>query len=65
MVRRVADDFPAIRARLDELRREQETAAASDRQATIGPQPYDVSKLARHGLQGHILRYLSRRSATG
>jgi hypothetical protein len=49
---RAADDFPAIRARLDELKRQREAAAASDHQATLGPRPYAVSlKLARPGLR--------------
>jgi len=60
---RAADDFPAIRARVDELKRERE-AAASDPQATIGPRPYAVGgKSAQPGLRGQLLRALSRGSA--
>jgi hypothetical protein len=61
---RAADDFAAIRARVDELRREREAAAVSDRQTTIGPRPYTVSsKLAQPGLRGQLLRALNRGSA--
>jgi len=41
---RAADDFAAIRARLEELRRERaEGAADRDRDVIMGPRPYYVS----------------------
>jgi hypothetical protein len=60
---RAADDFSAIRARVDELRREREAAAASDQQTTIG-RPYAASsKSAQPGLRGQLFRALNRGSA--
>jgi hypothetical protein len=39
---RAADDFPAIRARLEELRRERGGVTAADDRTTVGPRPYAV-----------------------
>jgi hypothetical protein len=41
---RAADDFPTIRARMEELRRERAEALTNDSEANsiIGPRPYSV-----------------------
>jgi hypothetical protein len=41
---RAADDFPAIRARMEELRRERApTSAGDDTRRSDGPRPYAIS----------------------
>jgi hypothetical protein len=37
---RAADDFTAIRARLEELRREREEIEANQKRSPVGPTPY-------------------------
>jgi len=45
---RAADDFPAIRARMEELRREQTRAfAAAESRSSLPPRPYHVSTIMR------------------
>jgi hypothetical protein len=40
---RAADDFPAIRARMEELRRERARAPDDDNRLAEGPRPYSGS----------------------
>jgi hypothetical protein len=60
---RAADDFAAIRARLEELRRERQSApSAEDSDAPLGPRPYAVGtdragmSLAMHRMLGRARR---------
>ena len=54
---RAADDFPAIRARMEELRRERARApAVDDLRRADGPRPYAIS--SRPGLSPVMRRAL-------
>jgi hypothetical protein len=61
---RAADDFPAIRARMEELRRERaQVLAEDDRRPATGPRPYSVggrpATADKRTLQAVIRRLIS------
>ena len=54
---RAADDFPMIRSRMVELRRERERALArQDARLPIGPRPYDREEAEDHQLLPRLVR---------
>ena len=68
MVRpRAADDYPAIKARIDELRHECAVATDSERQTVIGLSPYAVSNrhLDEPWLRAQLLRAVRRQAMRG
>jgi hypothetical protein len=53
---RAADDFPMIRSRMVELRRERERALAEqDGRSTVGPKPYHRARSSERDPEGDRL----------
>jgi hypothetical protein len=60
---RAADDFPMIRARMEELRRERVRPRAADDFATIRARMEELRRERAQGLRSHLCRHRQSRDA--